>query len=87
MSDAVPTRDELATRYLDQLPYTPYPLQEEALLSWFSADQGTLVCAPTTTLSPMPSISVPKLPRLPRPIVCPPLRFAGCCCSRSSTVD
>jgi superfamily II DNA/RNA helicase len=45
----VPTRDELASQYLDQLPYTPYPVQEEALLSWFSAEQGTLVCAPTGT--------------------------------------
>jgi superfamily II DNA/RNA helicase len=49
MPDPVPTRDELASRYLDQLPYTPYPVQEEALLSWFSAEQGTLVCAPTGT--------------------------------------
>ncbi|HEX5268925.1 MAG TPA: DEAD/DEAH box helicase, partial [Gemmataceae bacterium] len=44
-----PTREELATSYLDQLPYTPYPVQEDALLSWFSAEQGTLVCAPTGT--------------------------------------
>src|SRR2546423_9791654 len=49
MPDTVPTRDELASRYLDQLPYTPYPGQEDALLSWFSAEQGTLVCAPTGT--------------------------------------
>src|SRR5262245_385982 len=49
MPDPVPTRDELASLYLDQLPYTPYPVQEEALLSWFSAEQGTLVCAPTGT--------------------------------------
>ncbi len=42
-----PSRDELAERYLDQLPYDPYPVQEEALLAWFSADQGVLVCAPT----------------------------------------
>jgi superfamily II DNA/RNA helicase len=46
---SIPTRAELASLYLDQLPYTPYPVQEEALLSWFSADQGTLVCAPTGT--------------------------------------
>ncbi len=45
----VPTRDELASLYLDQLPYTPYPVQEDALLSWFGAKQGTLVCAPTGT--------------------------------------
>ncbi len=44
-----PTRDELATKYLDQLPYTPYPVQEEALLAWFTAEQGVLVCAPTGT--------------------------------------
>src|SRR5205809_7988298 len=45
----MPTRDELASRFLDGLPYTPYPVQEEALLAWFSAEQGTLVCAPTGT--------------------------------------
>src|SRR5436190_21402501 len=44
-----PTRDELASRYLEQLPYTPYPVQEEALLAWFTAQQGVLVCAPTGT--------------------------------------
>jgi superfamily II DNA/RNA helicase len=43
------SRDDLADRYLAQLPYTPYPLQEEALLAWFIADQGVLVCAPTGT--------------------------------------
>src|SRR6266403_4504246 len=46
---SAPTRDELADRYLDQLPYTPYPVQEEALLTWFTADQGVMVCAPTGT--------------------------------------
>src|SRR5262249_42746468 len=44
-----PTREDLATQYLDQLPYTPYPVQEEALLAWFTAEQGVLVCAPTGT--------------------------------------
>src|ERR1041384_7258863 len=44
-----PTRDPLAERYLAQLPYAPYPVQEEALLAWFTADQGVLVCAPTGT--------------------------------------
>src|SRR5437773_7156197 len=44
-----PSRDDLAERYLAQLPYTPYPLQEDALLSWFTADQGVMVCAPTGT--------------------------------------
>jgi superfamily II DNA/RNA helicase len=45
----MPTRDELATAYLDRLPYPPYPVQEEALLAWFTAEQGVLVCAPTGT--------------------------------------
>jgi superfamily II DNA/RNA helicase len=43
------TRDEFAERYLAQLPYTPYPVQEDALLAWFTAEQGVLVCAPTGT--------------------------------------
>src|ERR671932_2060767 len=43
------TRDELAEEYLAQLPYTPYPVQEEALLAWFTAEQGVMVCAPTGT--------------------------------------
>ncbi len=49
MSADVPTREELAERYLAQLPYTPYPVQEDALLAWFTAEQGVLVCAPTGT--------------------------------------
>jgi superfamily II DNA/RNA helicase len=49
MMPAVPSRAELADRYLEQLPYTPYPVQEEALLAWFTAEQGVLVCAPTGT--------------------------------------
>src|SRR3989442_10652633 len=44
-----PTRDELLERYLAQLPYPPYPVQEDALLAWFTAEQGVLVCAPTGT--------------------------------------
>jgi superfamily II DNA/RNA helicase len=44
-----PTRDELAVQYLEQLPYTPYPVQEEALLAWVTSDRGVLVCAPTGT--------------------------------------
>ena len=43
------SRDELASKYLEQLPYTPYPVQEDALLAWFTAQQGVLVCAPTGT--------------------------------------
>ncbi|MBU4271401.1 MAG: DEAD/DEAH box helicase [Planctomycetes bacterium] len=44
-----PTRDELVGLYLDQIPYEPYPVQEEALLAWFAAEQGVLVCTPTGT--------------------------------------
>ena len=43
------TRDELANKYLEQLPYPPYPVQEEALLTWFTTDEGVMVCAPTGT--------------------------------------
>src|ERR1700730_4004898 len=43
------TRDQLAEQYLDQLPYTPYPVQEDALLAWFTSAQGVLVCTPTGT--------------------------------------
>jgi ATP-dependent helicase YprA (DUF1998 family) len=47
--DAPPSHDELAARYLDLLPFDPYPVQEEALLAWFTAAEGVLVCAPTGT--------------------------------------
>lgn len=49
MSTAVETRTELAERYLAQLPYALYPVQEDALLAWFTTDRGVLVCAPTGT--------------------------------------
>jgi len=42
-------RDEIAELYFDQLVFEPYPVQEEALLSWFISEQGVLVCAPTGT--------------------------------------
>ncbi len=45
----MPSRDELAENYFEQLPYPPYPVQEDALLQWFSTDTGVLVCAPTGT--------------------------------------
>src|SRR6187200_278940 len=45
----MPTREVLATEYLAQLPFTPYPVQEEALLAYFTVEQGVLVCAPTGT--------------------------------------
>jgi superfamily II DNA/RNA helicase len=41
------SRDDLAEKYLAQLPFAPYLVQEEALLSWFTSEQGVLVCAPT----------------------------------------
>ena len=44
-----PTRDDLANDYLDQLEFELYPVQEEALLAWFTSEQGVLVCAPTGT--------------------------------------
>lgn len=42
-------RDEMVLRYLETLPYAPYPVQEEALFAWFGSDEGVLVCAPTGT--------------------------------------
>jgi superfamily II DNA/RNA helicase len=45
----IPTRDELVSLYLDQQPFEPYKVQEEALLAWFASDQGVLVCTPTGT--------------------------------------
>src|SRR5256714_14458535 len=44
-----PSRDRLAEDYLAQLPHAPYPVQEDALLAWFTAERGVLVCAPTGT--------------------------------------
>ncbi len=38
-------REDLVHRYLEQLPFEPYPVQEEALLAWFGSEQGVLVCA------------------------------------------
>ncbi|MDZ4851632.1 MAG: DEAD/DEAH box helicase [Pirellulaceae bacterium] len=44
-----PDRDTIAEEYFGQLPFSPYPVQEEALLAWYTAEQGVLVCAPTGT--------------------------------------
>ncbi len=49
MPDALPSRDQIASDYFDQLRFEPYPVQEEALLAWFTSDEGLLVCAPTGT--------------------------------------
>ena len=42
-------REDLATQYLETLPFEPYPVQQDALLAWFTSEQGVLVCAPTGT--------------------------------------
>ena len=42
-------RDELAEKYFETIPFEPYPVQQEALLAWFTNEQGVLVCAPTGT--------------------------------------
>ncbi|TWU26820.1 ski2-like helicase [Novipirellula galeiformis] len=44
-----PDRDVLASEYFDLIPFQPYPVQEEALLAFFTNEQGVLVCAPTGT--------------------------------------
>ncbi len=49
MSAETPSRDDLAAEFLDHIPFTPYPSQEDALLAWFTAKEGVLVCAPTGT--------------------------------------
>src|SRR5688572_27980972 len=49
LMNPVPTRDQLAQMYFDQLPFPPYAVQEDALLQWFTAEQGVLVCATTGT--------------------------------------
>jgi superfamily II DNA/RNA helicase len=45
----LPDRDAIASEYFEKLLYPPYPVQEEALLAWFTAEHGVLVCAPTGT--------------------------------------
>ncbi len=49
MASSPPSRDDIAERFLDQLPFQLYSYQEEALLGWFAAEQGLMVCAPTGT--------------------------------------
>jgi superfamily II RNA helicase len=49
MESEYPSSDEIALRYLEQLPWPPYPFQENAILTWFDAEDGILVCAPTGT--------------------------------------
>ncbi len=47
--DPTISRDQIAEEYFALLPFKPYPVQEEALLAYFTSDQGVLVCAPTGT--------------------------------------
>ncbi|MCP4784344.1 MAG: DEAD/DEAH box helicase [Fuerstiella sp.] len=49
MESELPSQEEIALRYLDQLPWTPYPFQEQAILAWFEGEDGILICAPTGT--------------------------------------
>ncbi len=49
MTDLESQREDLAELYMEQLPYEPYPVQQEALLAWYTSEQGILVCAPTGT--------------------------------------
>src|SRR6266536_464174 len=49
MTTGASSRDDLADQYLAQLPYPPYPVQEETLLTWFTTEPGVIVCAPTGT--------------------------------------
>ena len=46
-------RDALAAEYFETLPFQPYPVQEEALLAYFTSAQGVLVCAPTGSGIPL----------------------------------
>lgn len=41
------TRDEICDKFIESVPYELYPVQEEALLAWFEAEGGVLICAPT----------------------------------------
>jgi len=41
------TRDEVCAKFLESIPFDLYPYQEEALLAWFEATGGIMVCAPT----------------------------------------
>jgi len=47
LNDLQKQRDEIAEAYFETIPFQPYPVQEEALLAWFTEEQGVLVCAPT----------------------------------------
>lgn len=44
---AAQSRAEICSRFIESVPYSLYPFQEEALLAWFEATGGLMVCAPT----------------------------------------
>jgi superfamily II DNA/RNA helicase len=44
-----PTRDEIVLDYIATLPFTPYPVQEQAIYAWAECEQGVLLSAPTGT--------------------------------------
>jgi superfamily II DNA/RNA helicase len=43
------SRDEIILEYLEHLPYSPYPVQEQAMYAWAACEQGLLLTAPTGT--------------------------------------
>ena len=49
MDSPPPSSEEIALRYLEELPWPPYPFQEQAIFTWFDSEDGILVCAPTGT--------------------------------------
>ncbi|GMU83845.1 MAG: hypothetical protein AMXMBFR47_37150 [Planctomycetota bacterium] len=40
-------RADILSKFLETLPFNPYPFQEEALFAWFESDAGVMICAPT----------------------------------------
>lgn len=49
MATCSPDAGELLDRYCQTLPYPLYPVQQDALIAWFTSPHGVLVCAPTGT--------------------------------------
>src|SRR6478672_2529068 len=43
------SRDDIILEYLQDLPYAPYPVQEEAMYAWAACEDGVLLSAPTGT--------------------------------------
>lgn len=42
-------RENTWAEYVGTVPYELYPVQQEAILAWFTTEHGVLVCAPTGT--------------------------------------